>query len=61
MTVERWRIAILVLGVLLTGALIWLASEAHYQSCVDAATARTGAPDNYFSQLAVNNCSRLPF
>jgi len=57
-------------------ALLWLASEQHYQGCVAAAAANTAAPKleteaNPFDALdegsgaerarAVNGCSRLPF
>ena len=35
-------VAICVLLVLIFGAALWAAGEAHYQSCVDQATATTG-------------------
>lgn len=64
------------LAALAVAALLWLASEQHYQGCVAAATANTVAPKveteaNPFNALdegsgaervkAVNGCSRLPF
>lgn len=65
--------AAIVLAILATAALLWLAAEQHYQGCIDAATARTTAPsddllnadnpfaDGYQRANAVRGCSRLPF
>lgn len=69
-----WRIAALVLALVAVLALLWLASEEHYQSCVNAAVAstpdlpRSSGPPNPFDQLdygprpgAVAECSHSPF
>lgn len=69
-----WRVAVLVLGIAAVIALFWLASEAHYESCVDAAAATTAAPTsdlsgNPFDRVdrgaerdsAVAGCSHSPF
>lgn len=63
------------LAILLIVALLWIASEEHYQGCVSAAEATTAAPEgepeaNPFDAVgegsgaersaAVAGCSRLP-
>lgn len=63
------------LAILLVAALLWLASEEHYQGCVSAAEATTAAPEleadsNPWNAVgkgsgaersaAVAGCSRLP-
>ena len=40
-----------VIGVLLIVALLWIAGELHYQSCIQAAQARTSAPTTGQGQL----------
>ena len=40
-----------VIGLLLIGALLWIAGELHYQSCIQAAQARTLAPTTRQGQL----------
>jgi hypothetical protein len=69
------RLAAVVLAVVGVLALLWIGGEAHYQSCVSAAVARTPAPTkestgNPFEDFAtgsgterfkaVDGCSRLP-
>jgi hypothetical protein len=64
--------AALILAALGVAALLWLASEQHYQGCVSAAAARTAEPtgdvleeNNPFNgpsrAVAVRGCSRLPW
>jgi hypothetical protein len=69
------RIFAVVLATVAVLALLWIGGEAHYQSCVAAAEARTPAPTkesngNPFEDFgegsggerfdAVSGCSRLP-
>ena len=55
----------LVAVVLAAIALLWVAGELHYQSCIDKVNAKTqGARDpltNLVRARDLNNCSRLPF
>ena len=72
MTVKQIAVA---LAVLIVAALLWIASEEHYQGCVSAAEATTAAPkaeadSNPWNAVgegsgaersaAVAGCSRLP-
>ncbi len=60
---QHW-IPAFVLAVLAVLALGWIGAEQHYQSCIQAANARTSGVDA-LSRLvrsnAVKNCHRLPF
>lgn len=60
---QHW-IPAFVLAVLAVLALGWIGAEQHYQSCIQAANARTSGTDA-LSRLvrsnAVKNCHRLPF
>lgn len=60
---QHW-IPAFVLAILAVLALGWIGAEQHYQSCIQAANARTSGTDA-LSRLvrsnAVKNCHRLPF
>jgi hypothetical protein len=66
------RLVALTLAFVAVLALLWIGGEAHYQSCVSAAEARTAGPTEELTGnpfldsggeriQAVNRCSRLPF
>jgi hypothetical protein len=58
-------IVALVCAVIATVSLVWIGTEQHYQSCVNAAAARSAGANDALSRLvrgrAVNNCSHWPF
>lgn len=63
------KIAVIVLLALILLAVLWDASERHYDSCVHAAEARTSGPTSAFDPAgvdysgrseAVAGCSHLP-
>jgi hypothetical protein len=58
------KIAVFVVLLAIFAALLWGASELHYQSCVTAAEARTAPPGGNGEHArtdAVAGCSHLPF
>jgi hypothetical protein len=65
----RSRTSPLVVGLLLAGAvlalaLLWLAAETHYRSCVRAVDVRitvTDALTRLAKEEAIGECNRLPF
>lgn len=44
MSGRGWKVAVLALGISAVIALFWLASEAHYEACVNAVVATTATP-----------------
>jgi hypothetical protein len=58
-------VLVLVLMILATASLVWIAGEQHYQSCAVAQTARFGQGNDPLTRLgrtnALNDCSRWPF
>lgn len=70
---RRWRLpalepiewAVLAIAAIIAVSLLWLASEHHYQACVESAAARTAdATDEltpFVRERLVAGCSRSPF
>jgi hypothetical protein len=59
-----WRGIIIAIGAALIAVGLWIGSELHYESCVDAASAKYAAqaPAAYAARYhAVRGCSRFPF
>lgn len=57
-------VGLLISGAVLAVALLWLAAETHYRSCVRAVDVRITATDSLTrlaKQEAVEECNRLPF
>jgi hypothetical protein len=54
-----------ILAVIATLSLLWIAGEQHYQSCVQQAVAKSGSADDALTRLVraqtLNKCSRSPF
>lgn len=60
-----WLVTIAVLGLAIAYSLLRIAGEQHYQSCIAAASARTGNVANPLTQIArlseLKGCTRSPF